>query len=100
MAEENPAPSVRRLCHLLPKNCALLVCDMQEKFRPAILHFDQIVRNTSRLGETLNLYYICFNPFLLVETCKLLGVPILATEQYPKGLGPTVEEVGLKVNTK
>ena len=34
----------------------------------------------------------------LVESCKLLGVPILATEQYPKGLGPTVEEVGLTVS--
>ena len=51
MADTNVATNVRKLCHLLPKNCVLLVCDMQEKFRPAILHFDEIVKNTSRLGD-------------------------------------------------
>lgn len=30
---------------------------------------------------------------LLVRGAKLLGVPISATEQYPKGLGPTVSEL-------
>ena len=29
----------------------------------------------------------------LVELAKLLGIPILLTEQYPKGLGPTLEEI-------
>ena len=28
----------------------------------------------------------------------MLGVPILVTEQYPKGLGPTVDEIGIKVS--
>ena len=51
MADDNTGPRVKRLGHLLPKNCALLVCDLQEKFRPAILHFDEIVKNTNRLGK-------------------------------------------------
>ena len=29
----------------------------------------------------------------LVEACTLLGVPVVTTEQYPKGLGPTVTEL-------
>ena len=30
---------------------------------------------------------------VLIEGMKILGVPMLATEQYPKGLGPTVEAI-------
>lgn len=33
------------------------------------------------------------NIHVLIEGMKILGVPMLATEQYPKGLGPTVEEI-------
>ena len=32
----------------------------------------------------------------LVEGARILGVPIVATAQYPKGLGPIVPEVGLQ----
>ena len=31
----------------------------------------------------------------LVEGARILGVPVIATAQYPKGLGPIVPEVGL-----
>jgi nicotinamidase-related amidase len=30
---------------------------------------------------------------VLVQACTLLGVPVITTEQYPKGLGPTVAEL-------
>jgi len=60
------------------ENCALLVCDMQQKFSSVILHFDEIAENTRRM----------------VEGCKLLNLPILITEQYPEGLGHTVETLG------
>lgn len=29
----------------------------------------------------------------LVDCCELLGVPVTVTEQYPKGLGPTIPEL-------
>jgi nicotinamidase-related amidase len=29
----------------------------------------------------------------LIEAAKLFGIPMLITEQYPKGLGPTVSEI-------
>jgi nicotinamidase-related amidase len=53
---------------------ALLVVDVQEKLLPAISGGDRVVWNTRRL----------------VDGAKLLGMPTVATEQYPRGLGSTV----------
>ena len=36
---------------LAPATTALFLCDLQEKFRPAVFKFDQIVHNTSKLGN-------------------------------------------------
>lgn len=57
---------------------ALVVVDVQEGFRPAIDRFDDVVRRTTQL----------------VRGARALDVPVLVTEQYPKGLGATVPEVG------
>jgi nicotinamidase-related amidase len=56
---------------------ALVVVDLQEAFRPAVVEFEQVAHNAG----------------VLVQAAKLLGVPVLVTEQYPKGLGRTVPEV-------
>jgi nicotinamidase-related amidase len=56
---------------------ALAVIDVQEAFRPAVLDFERVAENVG----------------VLVQGAKLLGVPVLVTEQYPKGLGATVPEV-------
>ncbi len=56
---------------------ALLVVDVQERLAPAILGHRQIIWNIRRL----------------IDGASLLGLPIAATEQYPKGLGPTVPEL-------
>jgi nicotinamidase-related amidase len=55
----------------------LLVIDLQEGFRPVIDRFDEVVRNCR----------------ILVEGFGILGAPIVVSEQYPKGLGHTAEEV-------
>jgi nicotinamidase-related amidase len=57
---------------------ALVIVDVQEAFRPAVEEFDHVVDNTRRL----------------MEGAKILGLPVVVTEQYPKGLGRTVDELG------
>jgi nicotinamidase-related amidase len=56
---------------------ALAVIDVQEAFRPAVLDFDRVAANVG----------------VLVQGAQILGLPVLVTEQYPKGLGHTVPEV-------
>jgi nicotinamidase-related amidase len=55
----------------------LVVVDAQEAFRPAVMDFDRVVKNVATL----------------VQGARILDVPVLVTEQYPKGLGETVPEV-------
>ena len=59
----------------------LLVIDVQGKLMEKILGKEEIL---SRIG-------------ILVEGAKILGLPIQATEQYPKGLGATVPELAEKL---
>jgi len=56
---------------------ALVVIDVQEAFRKAVPSFDEITRGTAAL----------------IRGAEAVGVPIVVTEQYPKGLGRTVPEV-------
>lgn len=56
---------------------ALLVIDVQEKLLPAIADGRRVAWNVRRL----------------IDAAKTLGLPVVATEQYPKGLGPTVAEL-------
>lgn len=60
---------------------ALLVIDVQEKLIDRIHNHRDVVRNTD----------------FLIDGARLLGLPVLATEQYPKGLGATVEPLKSKL---
>ncbi|XP_053211710.1 isochorismatase domain-containing protein 2-like [Panonychus citri] len=64
---------------LVSKDTALFICDIQEKFRNMIQFFPGIVEVSSRL----------------LKAAKILDLPVVVTEQYPKGLGNTVSEIGL-----
>ncbi|MHC4875620.1 MAG: hydrolase [Planctomycetota bacterium] len=60
---------------LLSRNDSrLLIIDLQERLVPVIDGGDRVVSNAVRL----------------VSGAGVLGVPVSATEQYPKGLGATV----------
>lgn len=71
-----------RLGRLVPQNTCLFLCDLQEKFRSSIQYFPQIVEVSNRL----------------LRAFKVLELPIVATEQYPKGLGNSVPELGVAEN--
>ena len=55
----------------------LVVVDIQEAFRKAVDGFDEVARNAG----------------ILASGAGVLSVPVLVTEQYPRGLGATVPEV-------
>jgi nicotinamidase-related amidase len=55
----------------------LVVVDVQEAFRKAIPGFDRIAKATATL----------------IEGAEAMRIPIVISEQYPKGLGETVPEV-------
>ncbi len=59
------------------ERAALVVVDVQEAFRPAVEGFEDVARATATL----------------VQGAQALGVPVVVTEQYPRGLGETVPEV-------
>lgn len=56
------------------KNALLLAIDIQERLLPQIHESSHLVNKA----------------LILVESCKILNLPILVTEQYPEGIGPTV----------
>lgn len=66
-----------KLGRLAVNNTAFLLCDIQEKFRPSIRYFPEIIKVAQRMAAA----------------AKIMKIPIIATEQYPKGLGNTVEEI-------
>lgn len=55
----------------------LLVIDVQEAFRKVLPDFGDLTESISKL----------------VRGCHILNVPVVVTEQYPRGLGRTVPEL-------
>ncbi len=55
----------------------LLIVDVQERLAPAIANVDEIL---DRAG-------------LLIQAACKLGVPVAFTEQFPAGLGPTLQSI-------
>ncbi|XP_069739229.1 isochorismatase domain-containing protein 2 isoform X2 [Phaenicophaeus curvirostris] len=69
-----------RLGLLAPSRSVLLLCDLQERFRHSVAFFPEVVAVASRV----------------LQGCRVLGVPVVVTEQRPDILGPTVPELGVQ----
>jgi nicotinamidase-related amidase len=64
---------------LQPSTCIFLLCDVQERFRESIHKMPAVIAASNRM----------------LRAATALELPVIATEQYPKGLGHTVAELGL-----
>ena len=62
---------------LAPQSTVLLIIDVQQRFRQAMAGFEVMLSGCLRLAETF----------------RHLELPVFVTEQYPKGLGRTVDEL-------
>jgi nicotinamidase-related amidase len=69
--------TMNQVIKLSREAAALAVVDMQEAFRAVIPDFEEVA---SRISKA-------------VEGARLLEVPVIVTEQYPKGLKHTAEEI-------
>ena len=58
-------------------NCLLLIIDIQEKLINAVFNKEVVAKNAE----------------IVSKTAKILNIPAVVTEQYPKGLGNTVLEL-------
>jgi nicotinamidase-related amidase len=65
-------PNIRRLKR---DETILVVIDLQERLIPAIYGGEELVATAARL----------------IRGCRILGTPILVTQQYTRGLGETVD---------
>lgn len=65
------------------EDAVLAVIDVQEKLLPLVLDSEAVLWNIQRL----------------LDAASILGLPILGTEQYPKGLGTTVSPLKEKLGT-
>lgn len=62
---------------LTREDAVLFVIDIQERLAPVMKYKDQVIKNSE----------------ILLAAARELGFPVIATEQYPKGLGRTVPEL-------
>ncbi len=67
--------------HAPSSNSVLLIVDVQEKLAPGIAESGRVVFNVRRL----------------LDAAKAMGVRVIVSEQYPKGLGPTIPEIAAAI---
>jgi nicotinamidase-related amidase len=69
------------IARLTPLNSTLLVIDVQDKLLVKMPDAPALIRDVA----------------FLIDAARLLEVPVRATEQYPKGLGPTNVELSRRL---
>jgi len=73
------AAHIARVIRIAPKGTLFFACDLQTRLKPAIHAFDDVLGTANKM----------------LKVAKVLDIPVVVTEQNPKGLGPTVPELAL-----
>ncbi|MBT4824425.1 hydrolase [Candidatus Woesearchaeota archaeon] len=68
---------------LNPKTTAFILIDLQEKFIPAMNKIEDVIQNAN----------------ILIKASEILKIPLIVTEQYPKGLGNTINFLKIPEDT-
>jgi len=63
--------------HIYREDAVLVAVDFQEKLMPAMFEGNKVTETAAKL----------------IKGCRVLGVPVLVTQQYTKGIGETVDEI-------
>lgn len=66
---------------ILRDKTAALVIDFQERLFPLIHEHERLTRNVP----------------ILIDGLKVLNIPVFVTEQYVKGLGPTIQPIAVSI---
>ena len=60
-----------------PENSLIIIIDFQENYRSVLYRGEQTIERAR----------------ILIEAASIMNIPVLYTEQYPKGLGPTCSDI-------
>ncbi|MDP1621734.1 MAG: hydrolase [Bacteroidales bacterium] len=66
---------------ILKDKAIAVIIDVQERIFPVMYDHEKLLKNIP----------------LLIEGLKIIGIPLIVTEQYVKGLGPTIPEIAEKI---
>lgn len=67
---------------LKQEETVLMIIDIQERLVPAMKYGKKVIDNTN----------------ILISAAQKLNIPVIGTEQYPKGLGTTVSEISANID--
>jgi nicotinamidase-related amidase len=70
-----------RTHRIVRAKAGLVVIDIQERLLPSIFESERVVKNTVKL----------------IKGARVLGIPVLVTEQYKKGLGATIPAIATEI---
>ncbi|KAG0744663.1 hypothetical protein G6F57_001044 [Rhizopus arrhizus] len=71
--------SLSSIKKIAPQTTSLFICDIQERFKGIIWQYPSVISVAGKM----------------IKASKILDIPVVVTEQYPKAFGKTVSELDI-----